>query len=71
MADSTPRNKESHPEETTHRLEKEPHGSQRTNSGRNDGNFNPTGEQIPERQSEDADDPTRFIPQVELENRKL
>uniref|UniRef100_A0A803QS74 Uncharacterized protein n=1 Tax=Cannabis sativa TaxID=3483 RepID=A0A803QS74_CANSA len=77
MADNTQRNEEIHLEETTHRPGKEPQRSQRTNatetpcSERNNGDFNPTGEQIPKRQSEDAYDPTRYVPLVELENRQL
>uniref|UniRef100_A0A803PA34 Uncharacterized protein n=1 Tax=Cannabis sativa TaxID=3483 RepID=A0A803PA34_CANSA len=76
MADNIP-HEGNHPEETTHRPDKEPMGSQRTNpsktprSGRNDGNFNTVGDQIPEKRSEDAYDPTRYVPLVEFENRQL
>uniref|UniRef100_A0A803PMB0 Uncharacterized protein n=1 Tax=Cannabis sativa TaxID=3483 RepID=A0A803PMB0_CANSA len=67
MADDTQHNKENQPEETNHRPRKEPQASQRTNTteiprfGRNDGDFNRTGEQTPERQNEDAYDPTKYV----------
>uniref|UniRef100_A0A803QAC3 Uncharacterized protein n=1 Tax=Cannabis sativa TaxID=3483 RepID=A0A803QAC3_CANSA len=75
MAADTPRNEENQLGETTQRLGNEHQTSHRTNTietphfGRNGGEFEQTGDEILERQSEDAYDPTRYVLLVELENR--